>query len=384
MGFLSRFDTKLSDDILGGGIKELDPGRSDLGKALAIGDPIGLPILGVASGNLGPFGTPTESGVDNPLAVSGITDVAHDKGAEIAALTALGSWIGGGASGLFSGGGTGAEAGGAVGYDPGASGMYVGDAAGAGAGASDAAYLGSEDPTLLALADTGTTTDVTPGVLVDSGPTAAESPEIGAGTTYPGETTQSGPAGTTVTSPPSSTNSNLGSGLGKTASKYGVPLALLGASSLLSSRKQEMPNKAQYAELSAEAQAMARTLLEQYKNGTLSPAQQAQLDQLTQQQKNQINNYYASIGQAGSTSHQQALAKADMDGLALKANMLQTSLNQGLQAIGIAVGPLNAMANYQMQQDKRLQDAYANFARSAAYLYGMNSTPQGGQQQAAA
>lgn len=154
------------------------------------------------------------------------------------------------------------------------------------------------------------------------------------------------------------------------AKKYGVPLALLGVSTALSGKKSEIPNKAQYQELSAEAQALAKQLIEQYRSGTLSPAQQAQLDQLTAGVKNQINQQFAANGQAGSTAHRQALAKADNDALAVKANMLQSSLQQGLQAIGVAQGPLNTMANYQMQNDKRLQDAYANFARSAAYLYG--------------
>lgn len=372
MGFLSRLDNKLAV----GGIEELDPGRDniidDVPNALLM-DPLAIPAAGIASGNLGPFGTPTEKGVNNPLAVEGITDVAHDKGAEIAAIIAAGSWLGGGAGGWFEGGegAAGAEGAGAVGYDPGAEGMFVGDAAGGGAGTNDGL--------LLALADTGTTTDVTPGLV--------ETPVVsdaGAGEFTGAYNAETSSAGNAMNNEPGwgSSNSNAtttkggGSNLMGTAAKYGIPLALLGASTALSTKKQEMPNKQQYQELSAEAQAMARELLAQYKAGRLSPAQQAQLDQLTQNQKNQINNYYANIGQAGSTSHQQALNQVDIQALGVQANMLQTTLNQGLQAIGIAMGPLNAMANYQMQQDKRMQDAYANLARSMGYLYGMNAPTQ--------
>lgn len=383
MGFLSRFDNKLAI----GGIEEVDPGRDNIIDGIPnafLMDPLAIPAAGIASGNLGPFGTPTEKGTKNELAVEGITDVAHDKGAEIAAIIALGSWLGGGGGeGMFGGGetagaeaGTGAaESGAYYGYDPGAEGMYVGDGT---------AQIGGDNSWLLADAgNTGTTTDVSGGILGDGTESAGET----VGSYDPGgegmyRDTGASPVDTstpanTSTSSPKSTTTTSDSGWMKQAKKYGVPLGLLGLSTALSSKKSEMPNKAQYQELSAEAQALAKLLIEQYKSGALSPAQQAQLDQLTQQNKNQINNYYASIGQAGSTSHQQALAKADMDGLALKANMLQTTLQQGLQAIGVAQGPLNAMANYQMQNDKRTQDAYANFARSAAYLYGMGSTPDG-------
>lgn len=106
-GPLSGLDTSLAV----GGINELDPAYETVGgipNAFFM-DPFAIPAAGIASGNLGPFGTPTDKGVNNRFAVSGITDFAHNWGAEIAALIAGASY------GSGSGGG---ETGG-TGYDPG-------------------------------------------------------------------------------------------------------------------------------------------------------------------------------------------------------------------------------------------------------------------------
>lgn len=133
----------------------------------------------------------------------------------------------------------------------------------------------------------------------------------------------------------------------------------------------------QQQQLSGEAQATAQQLLGQYRSGQLSAGQQSSLDQVTQNTRNQLNQYFASIGQSDSTAAKQALAQVDQQALAMKQQMLDSALQQGLQAIGIASGPLNSVVNYQLGQDKALRDAFGAFAGSLGNIAGRQagSTP---------
>lgn len=148
-------------------------------------------------------------------------------------------------------------------------------------------------------------------------------------------------------------------------------LGLIGGATLLSAGQQRgMPNKAQFEGLGAEAAATAQQLMQQYRSGQLSPGQQASVDQLTQSTKNQINQYFASIGQSDSTAHAQALAQVDQQALGMKQQMLDGALQNGLSAIGVAQGPLSTVAQYQLGQDQQLSQAFSNFAGSVGNLFG--------------
>lgn len=162
-----------------------------------------------------------------------------------------------------------------------------------------------------------------------------------------------------------------------------VPLGILALGvGAANAQQRPMPSQEQMQGLSAEAQQTAQQLLQQYRSGTLSAGQAASLDQLTRQTKNQITQYFASIGQADSTSHQQALAQVDAQALQMKQQMLDSMLQQGLQAIGVAAGPLNNVAQYQMGQDAALRQAYGNFALAAGTMAGRSAgTPQTAVQQ---
>ena len=158
-------------------------------------------------------------------------------------------------------------------------------------------------------------------------------------------------------------------------------LGLIGGSMLLAGKQAEMPSQAQLQGLSGEAQATANQLLAQYRSGQLGASQQAGLDQLTQQTKNQVTQYFASIGQADSTAHQQALAQVDQQAFGMRQQMLDNMLTQGLNAIGVASGPLQTIAQYQLGQDQALRQAYGNFAQGVGFLFGRNAgtpapTPQ--------
>lgn len=128
-------------------------------------------------------------------------------------------------------------------------------------------------------------------------------------------------------------------------------------------QKRQQPQSVQQAgEISSEAKAAAQQLLAQYRSGQVSPGQQATLDESARNARNQINQYFASIGQADSTAHRQALAQVDQQSLQMKQQMLDSALQNGMSALGIASGPLQNVIQYELGQDKALRDAFANFA----------------------
>jgi hypothetical protein len=152
-------------------------------------------------------------------------------------------------------------------------------------------------------------------------------------------------------------------------------VAMLGANALAAKKSQQAGQQTtqQQQQISAQAQQQAQQLLAQYQSGTLSASQQASLDQLTQQTKNQVRQYFASIGQSDSTAAVQSLAQVDQQALAMKQQMLDNALAQGMQALGVASGPLNSVAQYQLGQDKNLRDAFGNFAQQVGTIFGRSS-----------
>ena len=141
----------------------------------------------------------------------------------------------------------------------------------------------------------------------------------------------------------------------------------------MAGKQKPIPNEQQLNDLANAGSQAAKDLITSYRSGQLSAGQQAGLDQLTQQTKNQINQYFASIGQSDSTAHMQALAQVDQQALGMKQQMLDNMLQQGLQAIGVAQGPLGTIANYQIQQDKNLTDAFQNFGNAVGSAFGRNA-----------
>lgn len=150
-----------------------------------------------------------------------------------------------------------------------------------------------------------------------------------------------------------------------------IPLGL-GAAGLMASKgnQSELPNRDLLNSLGRGTAETAQRLMQQAQSGQLSGPQQAAVDQATQNAKNQINQYFSSIGQANSTSHMQALKQVDDQALAMRQQYLDTALQQGLQAAGVAQGPLQTIAQYQIGQDRQLQDAFANFASGLGSMFG--------------
>lgn len=122
---------------------------------------------------------------------------------------------------------------------------------------------------------------------------------------------------------------------------------------------------------------LAQQFITAAQQGQLTPYQQSQLDQFVQQAKNQVRNYFASIGQYDSTSRIQAEQQIDQQALGYKQQLIQDTLNSGLaslqsglSAIGASQGPLNTLAQYQIGQDRNLQQAMGNFAQAVGSILG--------------
>lgn len=162
-----------------------------------------------------------------------------------------------------------------------------------------------------------------------------------------------------------------------------LALGLIGATAAaVKGSSPSIPNEQQLQSLGAEPAALGKQLIEQYKAGELSVGQQAKLDQIMRGTRNQLNQYFASIGQSDSTAHAMALAHVDEQGLALRQQILDQTLQNGLAALGIATGPLNTIAQYQLGQDKSLRDAFSQFAGAVGNLFGRSSAAPRQQQPA--
>lgn len=281
--------------------------------------------------------------------------------------------------------GTGAAAGtDALGYfggiTPGVSGSGIGGGAagaGIGAGAGAMGALGAYNFSYPTFSPTGAETSSA------QAPAAGTTSAGGQGLRIPAaETSSVGGAGAAPTGGGAGTAAGAGAGqqsftdsLIAQMRQNALSLGLMGAGTLasLSAGKPDMPNQAQIQGLGTEAASVANQLISQYKSGTLSPGQQASIDQLTQNTKNQLRQYFASIGQADSTAAAQAMAQVDKEAMVMKQQMLDGALQQGLAAIGVAQGPLNTIAQYQLGQDQQLRQAFGNFALGAGMLAGRSA-----------
>lgn len=382
-GFFNQFDlTPEQSSWLGGAIaKEQASQDSGLTQDLHLASVLAGPVIGALGGAAGGGAV----GAEGAGAFSGGLSVGPEAAATLgtgggAALPTYGlnPALAGGAEALGSAaaGGSAALPGG-IALSPAAlqafnAGVYLPFASASGISA------GMEGLNFSAPAGTGGTGPAAPGGL-RVGPEAAG--QMGVTSTSPAV---SGVPATAATGGGATATTGAAAGGGivenilNQMKNNAVALGIMGASLMAANKDRPMPNQEQLQSLSGEARSTAENLLKQYNAGTLSASQQAGLDQLTRQTKNQLTQYFSSIGQADSTAHMQALAQVDQQGLAMRQQMLDNMLQQGLAAVGVATGPLNTIAQYQMGQDNALRQAFGNFAQAVGTVFGRSAgTPTG-------
>jgi len=150
----------------------------------------------------------------------------------------------------------------------------------------------------------------------------------------------------------------------------------LGAAGLAMSAgksNEQMPGQATLTGLGENAASLSNEYINAARSGKLTGPQQASLDQYVQQAKNQVRQYFASIGQQDSTAERQAEAQIDQTAVGMKDQLIQSTLQSGLTALGAAQGPLATVAQYQLGQDQALQQALGRFALGAGVLAGTSA-----------
>lgn len=342
------------------------PSTNEAGDIVITTAPLALAALtGGAAG--GAFAAGSEAGAASSLAAADSASL----GSGLSAGSGAGSYLGagGGATGALGSGvavpAGGAEVLGAGGAE--ALGLGTGVSSGAASGALAPGYFAAEGALGLGagVANAAPTAGAGATTAPGAAPTASATPPAAPA----GGAAPAGTAPAATAAPESFTDSLI-----KQLKANALGLGLIGAGTLASTnQKTQIPNQQQIQGLGEQGAAVANDLLSRYRAQQLMPGQQASLDQLVQNTKNQLRQYFAASGQADSTAAAQAMAQVDQAALAMKQQMLDTALTQGLQAIGVAQGPLNTIANYQLAQDQQLRQAFGNFATGAGLLFGRSA-----------
>lgn len=127
------------------------------------------------------------------------------------------------------------------------------------------------------------------------------------------------------------------------------------------------------AELTAAAKPIsdeAAALLAQYGKGQLNPEDEWGINKWLSDQTARIKSYYASAGQGNSTAALNAVAQAESQAQAMRDKALTGILTEGLNASGMALGPLTTAIEEEGRNDAAFQAAQANALRALFQLFG--------------
>lgn len=192
--------------------------------------------------------------------------------------------------------------------------------------------------------------------------------------------TQSAAAGVPLTGAPVAPGTAGGGGAGGVGGTGLSPaqlLAMLGiGGAALSQGQQNLPNQGQLTTLANQAMgnaAMANSL----RSGRLPPGAEQMAEASLASSEADIRGRYAAMGLSGSTMEAQDIASAQQQNEAMKYQMAQSASQFGLQSMNLADTIYAQIADYQLANDKSLQDALAQFA-SAAAGGGVNINTGGG------
>jgi hypothetical protein len=351
--------------------------------------------FGEFGGNKGYFIDPSrlryfESGPNPSVWMSGLRDIVKTLGPAVLGanyVPGLGVEAGGAGAGASAGAG---EAVGAGATENAAQGLQLTGSApaqgmGGGAGLTAAGTGGGTGlqltPATQSALNTGMSSAL-PNILGGSGAAPVQnvaqglqlSPQtqqtLGTSPSPTGAPTTPTPGGTP---PPNTGGQSFVDSIIEQLKKNAIPLSLAGLSAAQGARQRDVPNQEQQQAGGQAANQLGVDYINAARAGNLMPWQQSGLDQNIQNAKNQINQYFASIGQFDSTARMQALAQIDQQAQVMKGQLLQQTLSSGLQAIGVAQGPFNTIANHQLMQDRQLQEAMGNFARSVGGMFGQQA-----------
>jgi hypothetical protein len=165
------------------------------------------------------------------------------------------------------------------------------------------------------------------------------------------------------------------------AAEVAAPLAGLGYT--LVKGQPSLPPAAQRAlDNVGPTQNFADTELSNAASNTISPAQQAQIDQYVQNAKNQLYQFYASQGRDPNqdTDFLQGMAQIEQNAIAMQQQFINTMITTGLQAQGQVSSELNSAAQMQMANDQQFQASITSALQSFGLVAAISNV---GQKQAA-
>jgi hypothetical protein len=142
----------------------------------------------------------------------------------------------------------------------------------------------------------------------------------------------------------------------------------LNATSMVMQAKQ---NRSASSQLNAAAKPIsdqAAALLAQYGKGQLNPEDEYGINQWEQQQIAKAQSFYGQAGQGNSTASNKAIADIQAQAQAMRDKALTGLLQAGLQASGMALGPLTAAIEAQSKDDAAFAASEANALRALMML----------------
>jgi hypothetical protein len=172
--------------------------------------------------------------------------------------------------------------------------------------------------------------------------------------------------GPTSTSSPTASPDGAGSGfidsLGKQIKNNALTLGV-GALSALNTPQMPKP-LTPVAQNASQLQSVGKDLINKSQQGTITPAQQAKIENWRSQAIAQTKDFYARAGLGDSSMQQSAIDNINQQATAATEQIIQQNLTQGISALGQSDASNQTLANVKFQQDSQTQTMLSNLAKA--------------------
>lgn len=294
-----------------------------------------------------------------------------EGGPAAAGLAAAGGAGGGGGGGDLGAGTAGADL--AAGVPP----VLATDATGAALGGTAGADVAAGIPDLLPTDAAGAAVPQ----AATLGPGIAPAPTGGAPTGAEGAWTDIPPPLEGVSTAPTTPTAGPGIGQKLIDQITGNPLTAgalgLNLAGQMSARNAAKSIPGQLKQIAQPTSDISKSLLDQYQAGQISPSSEFDIQQWENQQLAAVKNYYAKAGIPDSQAAKTAIGNVQAKAAAMRDQSRQGLLTSGLQAAGMAAGPLTSAVQAQAQQDQALTQASGSALNSLLLLQAMQNKSGG-------
>jgi hypothetical protein len=126
----------------------------------------------------------------------------------------------------------------------------------------------------------------------------------------------------------------------------------------------------------ATTQAVGQDLINKAEAGTVTSAQESQIQLWANQQKGALKDYYARAGMGDSSMEASAMANIDQQAASMREQIIQQNLSQGLSALGMSDTSNTNLANAKLQQDNSINQMMMNLAKAMGTSVGQQPATQ--------